>query len=65
MEQQESVFVYIEITKEFLFTDSMRHTYVKLSYPELQACFMLFYILTTLVYLHTRILRYTQGSLFS
>ena len=40
MEQQDSVFVYVEITKEFLFTDAMRHTYGKLSYPELQACFM-------------------------
>jgi hypothetical protein len=35
------VFVYVEITKEFLFTDSTRHTNGKLSYPELQAYFML------------------------
>ena len=40
MEQQENVFMYIDITKEFLFTDAMRQKYGKLSYPELQACFM-------------------------
>ena len=40
MEQQENIFVYVEITKEFLFRDAMRHTNGKLSYPELQASFM-------------------------
>jgi hypothetical protein len=34
------VCVYVEITKEFLFINAIRHTYGKLSYPELQACFM-------------------------
>ena len=40
MEQQEKVFVYFEITKEFIFTDAMRQKYGKMSYPELQACLM-------------------------
>ena len=40
MEQQEKVFVYFEITKEFIFTDAMRHKYGKMSYPELQTSLM-------------------------
>ena len=40
MEQQEKVFVYFEITKEFIFTEAMRHKYGKMSYPELQTCLM-------------------------
>ena len=40
MEQQEKVFVYFEITKEFIFTDAMRQKYGKMSYPDLQACLM-------------------------
>ena len=40
VEQQEKVFVYFEITKEFIFTDAMRHKYGKLRYPELQTCLM-------------------------
>ena len=40
MEQQEKVFVYFEITKEFIFTDAIRQKYGKMSYPELQACLM-------------------------
>jgi len=40
VKQQERVFAYIEATKEFIFTDTMRQKYGKLSYSELQACFM-------------------------
>ena len=40
MEQQEEVFVYCEVTKEYIFTDAMRHKYGKMSYPELQTCLM-------------------------
>jgi hypothetical protein len=39
-QQQETVFAYIEATKEFIFTDTMRQKYGKMSYSELQACFM-------------------------
>ena len=37
--QQENVFVYIAATKDFIFTDAMRHKYGKMTYQELQACF--------------------------
>jgi hypothetical protein len=40
MEQQEKVFVYFEITKEFIFTDAMRQKNGKMNYPELLACLM-------------------------
>jgi hypothetical protein len=40
MKQQDKVFVYIETMKDFIFTDAMRQKYGKMSYPELQACFM-------------------------
>jgi len=40
VEQQEKVFVYFEVTKEFIFTDAMRHKYGKMSYPELSTCLM-------------------------
>ena len=40
IQQQEKVFTYIEVTKEFIFTDTMRQKYGKLSYAELQACLM-------------------------
>jgi len=40
MRQYERVFAYIEATKEYIFTDTMRQKYGKLSYSELQACFM-------------------------
>ena len=37
MEQQETFFMHIGITKEFVFTYAVRHKYGKLSYPGLQA----------------------------
>ena len=40
MKQQDTIFVYIETKKDFIFTDVMRQKYGKLSYPELQTCFM-------------------------
>jgi len=40
VEQQERVIVYFEITKEFIFTNAIRHKYGKMSYSELQTCFM-------------------------
>ena len=40
VEQQEKMFVYFEVTKEFIFTDAMRHKYGKMSYPELSTCLM-------------------------
>jgi prolyl oligopeptidase PreP (S9A serine peptidase family) len=33
-----TVFVYVESTKDFIFVDAMRQLYVKMNYPELQAC---------------------------
>jgi hypothetical protein len=40
VEKQEKVFVYFEITKEFIFIDAMRHKYGNMSYPELQTFLM-------------------------
>jgi hypothetical protein len=40
IQQQEKVFTYIKATKEFIFTNTIRQKYGKLSYSELQACFM-------------------------
>jgi hypothetical protein len=33
VEQQEKVFVYFEVTREFIFTNAMRHKCGKMSYP--------------------------------
>jgi hypothetical protein len=39
--QEEHVFVYIATKKDFIFSDAMRHKYGKITYQELQACFII------------------------
>ena len=39
-QQKKKVFVYFEISKEFIFRDFMRYKYGKTKYPELQTCVM-------------------------
>jgi hypothetical protein len=39
VQQQGSIFAYIEVKKVYMFLDAMRHKYAKMNYQELQACF--------------------------
>jgi hypothetical protein len=40
VKQHENVFVYIETKKDFIFVDIKRHKYGKMTYQELQTCFL-------------------------
>ena len=59
MKQRDKVFVYIDTAKDFIFVDVMRTKYGKLTFTELQGCFMpndLTYVCKETVPLHTCIL---------
>ena len=59
VKQREKVFVYIQTAKDFIFVDAMRTKYGKLTFAELQGCFMpndLTYVCKETLPLHTYIL---------
>jgi hypothetical protein len=58
MQQSEKLFIYIEAVKDFIFVDAMRIKYGKLTFVELQSCFMpneLTYVCKETLPLHTYI----------